>query len=257
MNQFRYLYDGEWDSGYGNNVCIRWRGKCGMIVCSTGVYDQTIGAQTAFGDRFLVCRSMPGDAEAIAEKAIRNATETNKMRDQLTRAMGLIDRIPLPEKEPNLSLDAREFISRLTMFVCRARSHVPRDTRNHELTGTPEIEGAGRTASQLGQLLRGLMVLRGRKDPTLEEMEIVERVALGTIPSLRLKVMRSVEAEGSRYRDLFRAAEIPKSVLYRTLEDLRLLKLMEHKDIRNVKGGRHLAAPGFEPFFFRCRQRGL
>jgi hypothetical protein len=257
MNQFRYLYDGEWDASYGNDVFIRWRGKVGMVVCATGEYERTIGAQAAFGDRFLVCRSAPGDPESIAEKATRNASETEKMRKALNSGMRLVDKVKVPKTQVKLSLDSRQYIAQLTAFVCIARSSVPRDARN-ALSGVPEIEGAGRTAGQLSQLLRGILLLRGRKEPTLEEMEIIERIALGTIPSFRLKVMQNVDVEsGSRYTQLMKDTELPSSVLYRVLEDLRALKLMEHKTVGMSKKGKHLAAPGFGPFFVRTRRSYL
>lgn len=228
MSQLRKIYDGTFDATYGNNVRVEWRGKIGLIACSTGVYDVEMPAQQAFGDRFLVCRSTPGDPVAVAEKAGRNAASSQTMRRELRGAMKKLDKIGLPSKEVQLPLDVRELLSRLTAFVARARTQVPRDVRSKEMTAVPEIEGTGRMSGQLHQLLRGMMVLRNSKVVTEDDVELVERVAMGTVPSLRMKV---IEAMNPRFAmeasELEVKTNIPRSVLYRTLEDMKILELID------------------------------
>lgn len=226
MNQLRRLYDGAWDVSYGNGVTVQWRGKVGVIVCSTGAYDREMGAQSVFGDRFLVCRNVPGDPVIVAEKAGENAKSTERMRQELRVAMRLIDKIDLPLDPVKLSIDARTLVSKLCAFVARARTQVPREGYKHEIVAVPEIEGTGRMSAQLHQLLRGLLVWRGRDEITNEEIELVERVAFGTIPTLRLEIMRHIKPDGTLSSELLAKTGVPRSVLFRTLEDLCLLELL-------------------------------
>lgn len=228
MSQLRKIYDGSFDATYGNNVRVEWKGKIGLIACSTGVYDVEMPAQQAFGDRFLVCRSMSGDPVAVAEKAGRNAASSQTMRKELRGAMKKLDKVKLPLKEVQLPLDVRELLSRLTAFVARARTQVPRDTRTREMVSVPEIEGTGRMSGQLHQLLRGMLVLRNSKVATEDDVELVERVAMGTIPSLRMRVIEVMNPRHAmEASDIEVETNIPRSVLYRTLEDMKILELIE------------------------------
>ena len=169
LADFRKLFDGEFVAAYGNEVHFAWKGKIGVIACSTGVYDREMGTQSKFGDRFLVVRSTTGDAIHSAERAGRNSSDTQKMRRELKEAFSRIDSLDLPKESPELSLDARTLISKLTAFVARARTPVPRDELKRETEALPEIEGTGRMSAQLHQLLRGLVVYREKKEVTEEE----------------------------------------------------------------------------------------
>lgn len=227
MNQLRVLYDGKFDAVYGNNVVIEWRGKVGMIACSTGVYDVEMSAQQAFGDRFLVCRTHPGDPVAIAEKAGRNAEFSEQMRKELRAAMKKLDKVKAPKESVKLPLDVRLLIAKLTAFVAKARTQVPKDSLTREIIAVPEIEGTGRMSGQLHQLLRGLMVLKRSKIVTEDDVTLIERVAAGTIPSLRLKIIEAMRPlKGTEASEIEEKTNIPRSVLYRTLEDLKILELI-------------------------------
>lgn len=234
MSQLRKLYDGSFDATYGNNVePFKWRGKLGLIACSTGVYDVEMPAQQAFGDRFLVCRSTPGDPVAVAEKAGRNAEESQVMRRELRGAMKKLDKVRLPTTGVKLPLDVRELLSRLTAFVARARTQVPRDGKSREMIAVPEIEGTGRMSGQLHQLLRGMLVLRNSKVVTEDDVELVERVAMGTVPSLRMKVIEAMSPKFAIEEGEIEArTNIPRAVLYRTLEDMKILELVEWEQVR-------------------------
>lgn len=258
MNQLRRVYDGVYDVPYGNGVVLNWRGKCGMIVCSTGAYDREMGSQSVFGDRFLVCRNTPGDPVQVAERAGRNARESHKMREELRESFRKIDKLKMPKEEIPLSLDVRSLVSRLCAFVAICRTQVPRDTYRHEITGVPEIEGTGRMSSQLHQLLRGLVIFKQIKEVTQDEISIIERVSFGTIPSLRMRVIEELDLEnGTEFAELIGYTGIPKSVLHRTIEDMKLLDLIEWKaDPLKPRHGKWFARPGWKPFFYHAQRSG-
>lgn len=254
MADLRKLFDGRYVAPFGNDVYFEWRGKVGVIACSTGVYDREMGAQSKFGDRFLVVRSSTGDAIHSAERAGRNSSDSQKMRRELKEAFSGIDSLKLPEKSPDLSLDARTLISRLTAFVARARTLVPRDEYKREMEALPEIEGTGRMSAQLHQLLRALMVYREKEVVTEEEIEVIERVAFGTIPSLRLRVMEQLDVKmGTKIGSI---QGIPHSVLYRTLQDLVMLELVEWvHDSGHPTRGAYKPSEEWKAFFWHLKQK--
>ncbi len=254
MADLRKLFDGRYVAPFGNDVYFEWRGKVGMIACSTGVYDREMGAQSKFGDRFLVVRSTTGNAEGVAERATRNAPNTKKMRDELAKAFQTLDELTLPKQSIELTLDVRTVIAKLSSFVARARTVVPRDTYRREVEAIPEVEGTGRMGSQLSQLLRGLTVYRERKEVTEEEIETVQKVAFGTIPSIRLKVMQQIETATPASS----IEGVPQSVLQRTLEDLTMLELIEWKRTPGNPNNRGYYRPrdDWKAFFWHIRQKG-
>jgi hypothetical protein len=258
MGQFRKLYDGAWKAPFGNGVNIDWKGKCGMIVCSTGKFDREMGAQSVFGDRFLVCRNKPGDAETVAERAGSNSRLTQKMREEMIRGMKLLDSIELPKEEVELSLDVHQYVAKLSAFTSRARTHVPRDGKTHEILAVPEIEGTGRISAQLHQLLRGIVLFRELSFITESEVEIVERVAFGTVPSLRLKILETIPLKKPMdFGDLMELTKIPRSVLRRTLQDMRMLEVLDWKERRGAsRYGEYFVLEQWVPFVKRIQNVG-
>lgn len=258
MNQFRRLYDGAYDASFGNGVSLQWRGKCGVITCSTGSYDREMGAQSVFGDRFLVCRNTPGDPTQVAERAGRNSKDTEKMRLELREAFRKLDRIKLPKEEINLALDVRTLVSRLCTFIATCRTQVPRDSYRHEIQAKPELEGTGRMSAQLHQLLRGLLVFKKTAHITHDEIGVIERVAFGTIPSLRYEILNEIDPkEGSTAQELQEFTGIPRSVLHRTLEDMRLLELISWESTTKPisRKGAHFVAEKWLPFVYHLQNR--
>lgn len=253
MSDLRRIYDGKYEVPFGNGVSVHWEGKMGLIACSTGTYDTEMGAQSKFGDRFLVYRNLPGDPVSVAEKAGRNSEETEKMRQRIQAVVSKIDKLTIPKKPLELPLPVRNLIARLCAFVSRCRTQVPRDPYTREIVGVPEIEGTARMSAQLHQLLRGVIILREMRVATESEIQVVEAVAMSTIPSLRMNIILATDYEkGVTAEDLMSATGIPKTVLYRTLKDMTMLKLIEwhHQERpRDMRRGKYYAAPEYAGFF--------
>ncbi len=259
MSDLRRVYDGKYEVPFGNGVTVLWKGKMGLIACSTGQYDTEMGAQSKFGDRFLVYRNLPGDPVAVAEKAGRNSEETERMRLQIQEVVSKIDRIKIPKKPIDLPLPVRLVLARLCAFVARCRTQVPRDNYTREIIGVPEIEGTARMSAQLHQLLRGVVIFRQVKIVTDSEIKIVEAVAMSTIPSLRMSIIQAIDpADGAEAEDIGETTSIPRAVLYRTLKDMQMLELIEwhHQERpRNTRHGRYYATKEYAGFFKQAQSQ--
>jgi hypothetical protein len=233
FSDLRKLYDGEFRADFGNGVIMDWHGKIGMIICSTGTYDEQVGDLAAFGERFTIWRAFSGDRVQVAERSGRNSERTEEMRRELAGAMARLDRVNLPKGPVKLSLDSRTFVSRLTAFVALCRTPIPRDPYKRDIITIPEPEGTGRLSAQLHQLLRGLVVLYGHEEVTEREVELVQRTAFSTIPTIRRRIIEHLNPKtGATFHELLHNTAIPKVVLTRALEEMKLLKIIEQQERR-------------------------
>lgn len=258
LSDLRKLYDGEYSAPFGNGVTLEWSGKMGMIVCSTGQYDQQVSDLAVFGERFTIWRSEIGDQLAVAERSGRNSEKSKEMREELRRAMQRLDSIELPEGDVPLSLDARTLVSKLSAFVACCRTPVPRDGYRREIVTVPEPEGTGRLSAQLHQLLRGLVVLHEHREVMDREADLVQKCAFSTIPSLRREVMKAMDPKrGSTTSEIRQRTGMPKVVLHRVLEEMELLRLIEQEEIRRIaKSAAWFPRDEWRPFFYHLRSFG-
>ena len=115
-------------------------------------------------------------------------------------------------------------------------------------------------SAQLHQLLRGIVIFRQTKTVTDAEIQIVEAVAMSTIPSLRMSVIRSIDpASGASADDIGIETKIPRSVLYRVLDDMKMLELLEwrHQERpRDSRRGKYYATKEYAGFFKQAQAQG-
>lgn len=260
FSDLRKLYDGEFRADFGNGVIMDWHGKVGMIVCSTGTYDDQVGDLAQFGERFTVWRAFSGDDVQVAERSGRNSERTEQMRRELAGAMLRIDRVKLPKGSVELSLDSRTLVSRLTAFVALCRTPVPRDPYKRDIVSIPEPEGTGRLSAQLHQLLRGLVVLYGHREVTQREVELVQRTAFSTIPTIRRKIIENIHPKkGATQFELVQSTGVPKSVLQRAIEEMKLLKIIKQEKVKRSGTGAWAWLPEekWKIFFHYVREAGI
>jgi hypothetical protein len=256
LSQMRDLYDGEYNAVFGNGVSVNWRGKMGMIVCSTGQYDKEIKSLATFGDRFMVFRPREGKRAHIAERAGRNAGQTDKMKLQLEAAYSRLDKIKLPKEEILVTLDARRMIGDLSDFVTRARTHVSRDRWTREVDELPELEGTARVAVQLNQLARGLMLYFGRSEVTDQDLDLMESLVFSSIPLGRAKVLAGMNLRGKMTgREVAAEIRAPQTMVSRALEDLTLVGIVEEMagTVGSPRMGWGIPKP-WKPFVYRLKK---
>ena len=233
MADLREIYDGSYVGRYGTGEETKWRGKIGLIVGCTGYWDQVVDQLSTLGERFILYRMPPTDPEVTAEKSMREEDRTKEMESRLVEVMRTLDTIPTLTA-PSINYDVRVHLSSLCRFTAHLRTAVPRSPYTREVVGMPELEGTGRIARQFSQLLRGITLLRGLDEPHDPEVRIIERVAIGSLPPARLKVLETLPFDGATVRSLADSTGIPKTVLGRTLQDMALLGVVKATDSRYV-----------------------
>jgi hypothetical protein len=247
MADLREIYDGSYVGRYGTGEETKWKGKIGLIVGCTGYWDQVVGQLSTLGERFILYRMPSTDPEVTAEKSMREEDRTIEMEQALLGVMRTLDTIPTI-KAPSINYDVRMHLSSLCKFTAHLRTAVPRNLYTREVVGMPELEGTGRIARQFSQLLRGITLLRGLDEPHDSEVRIIERVAIGSLPPTRLRILEDLPFGGETVRGMESRTNIPKTVLGRTLQDMALLEVVEW-----LEGG-YRPCEEYKGFFLTARQ---
>ena len=105
----------------------------------------------------------------------------------------------------------------LTTFVVKCRSTVDRDSYSRELV--PGAEAPGRLTVVLANLLAGLQVVGLTR---AEAWKVVDRVAMDSMPALRLKIIRLLAKESGTVTTEHVSEELsyPTTTIRRQLEEL-------------------------------------
>jgi hypothetical protein len=222
--QLREIYDGRFSADWGTKS-LEWSGKVGIVAGCTGAYDEIAQSLSSLGERFVAYKPDQNDPISLAERAMRGAADEKLMKTDLRTAMKLLDSIPVGGVNMKIPYDVRMYLAKMCAFLARLRTPVP---RNHQskITAIPEIESTGRLAKQFAQLAVGLAVVRGHSVPMKNDIDTLDRVALGSAPIARVKVLRALPWDGHQIRPLADVLQVPKSVIHRTLEDLCLVGLV-------------------------------
>lgn len=230
LSALREIYDGYWyrDVGTGGGARLEWRGKLGMLMCSTTAYDRAHAVIALMGDRFLLVRLDDDKREAGALAALRGAGGEREARAAIAdAAAGLLAGKP---DHPQLVADADEEqdLARLADFITMARSPVDRDHQG-EIALVLDPEGPYRFVKELAGLWRacGLLGL-----DHADAWEVALRVARDSLPRLRWKVLRALTTHGEQSTNTAaRAAKHPSKSTKRALEDLTAHGVVEHRAV--------------------------
>jgi len=253
FGQLRSVYDGSWKQTFGTGVEVDWKGKIGLVACATPNFEREISSEVAFGERFLYWKMPPVDSFHVGERSLRNSERTDEMRDDLRKIMkSTLSAVPLLH-ELRLPLGVRNLIAKETVFVALARTPIPRDPYSYEILDIPRPESTARISQQLGQLLKGLLVLNQTEEVSEEMMEIAETCAYSCIPDPRLRLMSLAGGRAFDFQTAQRASKLPGKLCRRTLEDLTILELLQVE--RGAKTNAYVwqAAKEWMPFFRRVK----
>ncbi len=225
----REIYDGAWTRHLGTDggLTLSWQGKVGLVFGATPALDSHHAVIGTMGERFLLCRLEATEIESQAASARLHAGKrTGEMRRQLAEATAALF--------AGASEEARELSEaegqRLDKLACRAvqiRSTVERDRYSREIENVHGVEGPARLVLALERLLAGLDVL-GVERP--RAFEVVRRVAMDSVPTIRRDALRFVEEHPDcTTKAVAEAVGLPTTTVRRALEDLAAYQLVKRE----------------------------
>lgn len=228
----REVYDGSWTRhvGTGGGQTLHWQGKVGLVAGCTPTIDRHHAVMGAMGERFVLLRLPEVDSGEQARRALAHAGKERAMRAELSAAVRAL-LAGTPQLPRPLEGAEQERLIRLAELVVRARSAVERDSYSREVDLIPEPEAPTRLVVMLERLLAGLDAIGADR---AEAWGVVGRVALDSIPALRLAVLRVLLAA----REPLATSAVAEAVRYPTTTTGRALEdLCAHALIQRHAGG--------------------
>jgi hypothetical protein len=252
MAALREVYDGEWTRhlGTAGGKSLTWKGKLALIFASTEVFDSHHAVIGAMGDRFLMSRLKPVAGRRQFGRALKHAGGSiGQMRKELSQTVVALF---ATRREPAaINPDEIKAIGDAVALAVRLRGSVARDFRSREIEAIYGAEGTARIGLALERLLAGLDSLgMDRK----EALKIVERVALDSVPPLRLQAYNWIydndkEGEFMKTKEVATNLGLPTTTAKRVLEDLAA-----HGLIRRKAGGGKGSADLWKPTDWEKRE---
>ncbi len=227
LGALREIYDGSWTRHIGSDGgrTLHWEGKVGLVGGVTPALDRHHAVLSSLGDRFLLLRLPPVDAEEVGARAMSHIGRERQMRSELTAAAdAVLGAADLDAGHRQLTDGEHRRLLDLAIFAVRARSAVERDGYSAEVLSIPEPEGPPRFLLALRRLLGGLEAIGCDADAA---WSVLASVAVDSMPATRRRLLEALIAGGSGQRTgaLASAADLPTKTAARHLEDLALLGL--------------------------------
>jgi hypothetical protein len=227
----REVYDGAWTRHLGTDGgrTLHWSGKVGLLAGCTSAIDSHHAVMGTLGERFLLYRLPPVDADAQARRALSHVGREAAMRAELAEAVRNVldaadhDRLTIPASD----VDAERLVAVSTLAV-RCRSAVERDSYSREVQLIPDAEAPGRLALVLLRLRNGLAAI-GVDDSTA--WALVTKAALDSMPALRRQVLELLAHSTTSLTttDIAEWAGYPTTTTRRALEDLAAHGVIERR----------------------------
>ena len=226
----REVYDGSYAKEFGTGKRVAWEGKLGLIAGCTNIIERHHTVMQVLGERFVMYRLDSQDREFVTKKALQNDGRDEDIRKEIREAVSNF--MKTVSQIPTWSLDEMytDKLAALADFTARARTGVLRNAYTREVEVMPDWEGPARLAKQLSRLSYGLSCLSNESCLTQDNYKIIFSVAENSLPKLRRDVLCYLADSGriAKVEDIETKLEVPQRMVRRTLEDLQMIKIVEH-----------------------------
>lgn len=240
--QFRSIFDGHYKKEVGVEKKIEWRGNLSVVTALTPGREPAWNEHNSGGERFVTVRwRQPEDKEQLALMAIGNSLNQEEKLgryEESRLAVRMLVNGVIGQGLGELTLPRSPVVKELEEFGIPALAGLVTMTRNmparadgHQASHALSDESPARIGQQLVNTARGLAAMRRKDEIGREELRIVRRLALDTIPPERKWVIdafvKSKEME-------LQAAEIKPFTEYRsdtglarTLQDMYAINILQ------------------------------
>jgi uncharacterized membrane protein len=228
----REIWDCSYTSDKGANGTKAWKGKITVLAVATPAFERAWAAMSQLGERFMTLRWRQGSEDGAMQKARRQMGRENYIRDT---SQDLVGRILAGRRQESV-IPTDEVMRRRDMIakvIARLRVHVPREEQgnNREIICVPDVEFPIRISNAFSQIIRTHMDLFHKDEPDQEEFDLVERLALDTIPADTRRILRLLPHNRGEvlYSEILTRSEIPNMTLRRRLEDLEVMGILQKR----------------------------
>ncbi|MHC4123853.1 MAG: hypothetical protein ACYSSI_09795 [Planctomycetota bacterium] len=231
--QFRDSYDGKARKSFGTGKDKEYTSRFGILTAVTPEIDKHLTALAALGERFLIVRlpDIPdSERTQMAIKASR-ITSVKQMENEIQKAAHKL--LNFKPALPELSDKCSKQIEKIAAFVAKARTHIDRSRTTREILYPPVPEIHIRLHKQLCDLAKGLAMVREKNVVGKDEVKIIQKVALDSIPSNRIMTLRFLAKsypDGMTNIHIKEACKISRTSAFYWLDDLYQLGIVRKID---------------------------
>jgi hypothetical protein len=229
----REVYDGKWKRSTGSDGGreYKWKGKVGVIIGVTEAIDTHHGVMVQMGERFVMLR-LADSAQAQLYRALEHAGNFDgTMKTELADAVsGLFAGLGKLKDPRALNAAEKKRLNDTAWLAVRLRAGVERDHYGREILNVFRVEGPSRLGLTLERLLAGLCAIGVSRR---RAFQIIEKVALDSVPPTRLKAWRVLRDRLETYpnvraaqwlttTEVSLAVDLPTTTVRRALEELQV-----------------------------------
>jgi len=219
----REVYDGRLRKDTGASKAVTWEGKVTIIAFCTPELERQWGAMRGLGERFVQVRWGRGDGILQATKAYQQIGKEVEIKRELTRlAKNFFKHIRgmFPDPPDPIS----NGVAHLSEITSLLRASAIRDDRTKKLEDVSDPEGNTRFFKAIVQIARAHAAMFGRDFVDMADYKLAARVALDSIPAMRLRVVRAIPRGTDIFQqDLIDKVAKPKTSTLRIVEELEFL----------------------------------
>lgn len=236
LQQLREVWDGKYSKSYGTGKKVEWEGKITVLAGGTEAYEVYRQIDQTLGERFLIYRPVIENRKKMVEFSLNQLGNEEKMRKELQDAIISYHASVDVEKDiiSQIGLDdnIKEQICNIASLITLFRSGVKRETIRKEIEYVPQPEAPTRLAQQITILAFALAILNKNYTITEEELRLIRRIALMTVPLPKYRIIKYLveKKETTSIREMSEALHIPKSTLARYLEEMWCFKILLKTD---------------------------
>jgi hypothetical protein len=218
----REVYDGSWTRHVGTDGgrTLSWSGKVGLIAGCTPSIDGHHAVIGSMGERFILYRLPPTDADLQVRRALAHVGREATMRAELADAVEqVLADVEVGWLQADADAETTDRLVKIATLAVRCRSAVERDGYTREVQLVPEPEAPARLALVLLRLLNGL---RAIGLDAASAWPLVLKCALDSMPALRRKVLEELlrRPMPASTTEVAEAVRHPTTTTRRALEDL-------------------------------------
>lgn len=270
LDNLRQIYNGKYYCEWGNGKKFAWNGKVSVIAACTPDIENHSIAMGELGERFLYYRVEADDDDTrtkMMAKAREMEGKEHIARKEIAEAIhGVINSVQGKEVG-SITMDKSycDWLEAMVDMTTMLRSPVKRNHYRREIIEyTPHKEGPGRMYKACRVLMKSLAMVRGKTAIDENDYELVVKVCLDSIPSVRREAMRALIKISHMGGGGVKAKDVAKMTGYQSTEsigyhlaDLAALGVVDRwiKD-KSEEGG--LAAAGTNaPWLYELTERSV
>lgn len=223
FGQLRGAYDGFIDKGTGVGM-IQHRAKFGILAGVTGAIEMLRSAENVLGERFMYFRNTQPDSNHSYSQIMQNIGRDSIMGRELKAAMNrFLNGYELPIRI-RVNDEAQQILREWVKIIAILRTSSQRDFKGDIIVPVTQSEFGGRLFTQIITLYFVLIQLVNEN----RAIRVVKRIALNSVPETRKRILIGFSNGYRSDRELQAVAKVSRSTVYRTLEELRFLDIIDN-----------------------------